>query len=147
MANGFRVAVVGATGLVGETMINVLEERKFPVSELYALASNRSLGKSVRFAGKQLPVQDLAGFDFARADIALFSAGSEISAEYAPRAAAASCTVIDNTSQFRYQDDIPLIVPEVNAHAIAQYRNRRIIANPNCSTIQMLVALNPIHRA
>src|SRR6202140_5624389 len=104
MSKGFRVAVVGATGLVGETMISVLEERKFPVSELYALASNRSLGKTVRFAGKQLPVEDLASFDFSRAAIGLFSAGSEISAEYAPKAAAAGCTVIDNTSQFRYQD-------------------------------------------
>jgi aspartate-semialdehyde dehydrogenase len=147
MSKGFRVAVVGATGLVGETMISVLEERKFPVSQLYALASNRSLGKSVRFAGKQLPVEELASFDFARADIGLFSAGSEISAEYAPKAAAAGCTVIDNTSQFRYQDDIPLVVPEVNAHAISQYRTRGIIANPNCSTIQMLVALKPIYDA
>jgi aspartate-semialdehyde dehydrogenase len=147
MSKGFRVAVVGATGLVGETMISVLEERKFPVSELYALASNRSLGKSVRFAGKQLPVEELASFDFTRADIGLFSAGSEISAEYAPKAAAAGCTVIDNTSQFRYQDDIPLVVPEVNAHAISQYRTRGIIANPNCSTIQMLVALKPIYDA
>jgi aspartate-semialdehyde dehydrogenase len=147
MAGSFRVAVVGATGLVGETMISVLEERKFPVSELYALASNRSLGKSVRFAGRQLPVEDLAGFDFARADIGLFSAGSEISAEYAPKAAAAGCTVIDNTAQFRYEDDIPLVVPEVNAPAIAGYRTRGIIANPNCSTIQMLVALKPIYDA
>jgi aspartate-semialdehyde dehydrogenase len=147
MSKGFRVAVVGATGLVGETMISVLEERKFPVSELYALASNRSLGKSVRFAGKQLPVEELASFDFARADIGLFSAGSAISADYAPKAAAAGCTVIDNTSQFRYQDDIPLVVPEVNAHAISQYRTRGIIANPNCSTIQMLVALKPIYDA
>ena len=145
MANGFRVAVVGATGLVGETMINVLEERKFPVSELYPLASNRSLGKSVRFAGAQLPVQDLAGFDFSRADLALFSAGTTVSAEYAPKAAAVGCTVIDNSSQFRYQDDIPLVVPEVNAHAIGQYRARGIIANPNCSTIQLLVALKPIY--
>jgi aspartate-semialdehyde dehydrogenase len=145
MANGFRVAVVGATGLVGETMINVLEERKFPVSELYPLASSRSLGKSVRFAGAQLPVQDLAGFDFSRADLALFSAGTTVSAEYAPKAAAAGCTVIDNSSQFRYQDDIPLVVPEVNAHAIGQYRARGIIANPNCSTIQLLVALKPIY--
>jgi aspartate-semialdehyde dehydrogenase len=141
------VAVVGATGLVGETMIAVLEERKFPVAELYALASNRSLGRSVRFAGKQLPVEELAGFDFARADIGLFSAGSEISAEYAPKAAAAGCTVIDNTSQFRYQDDIPLVVPEVNAHAISRYSTRGIIANPNCSTIQMLVVLKPIYDA
>ena len=147
MSKGFRVAVVGATGLVGETMIAVLEERKFPVAELYALASNRSLGKSVRFAGKQLPVEELASFDFSRADIGLFSAGSEISAEYAPKAAAAGCTVIDNTSQFRYQDDIPLVVPEVNAHAISRYSTRGIIANPNCSTIQMLVVLKPIYDA
>ena len=147
MSRGFRVAVVGATGLVGETMISVLEERKFPVSELYALASNRSLGKSVRFAGKQLPVEELATFDFSRADIGLFSAGSEVSAEYAPKAAAAGCVVIDNTAQFRYQEDIALVVPEVNAHAIAQYRTRGIIANPNCSTIQMLVALKPIYDA
>ena len=147
MSKGFRVAVVGSTGLVGETMIAVLEERKFPVAELYALASNRSLGRSVRFAGKQLPVEELAGFDFARADIGLFSAGSEISAEYAPKAAAAGCTVIDNTSQFRYQDDIPLVVPEVNAHAISRYSTRGIIANPNCSTIQMLVVLKPIYDA
>jgi aspartate-semialdehyde dehydrogenase len=147
MSKGFRVAVVGATGLVGESMISVLEERKFPVSELYALASNRSLGKSVRFAGKQLAVEELASFDFTRADIGLFSAGSEISAEYAPKAAAAGCTVIDNTSQFRYQDDIPLVVPEVNAHAISRYRTHGIIANPNCSTIQMLVALKPIYDA
>jgi len=147
MSKGFRVAVVGATGLVGDTMINVLEERKFPVSDLYALASNRSLGKHVSFNGKQLPVEDLASFDFSRADIGLFSAGGEISAEYAPRAVAAGCTVIDNTSHFRYQDDIPLVVPEVNAHAIALYRTRGIIANPNCSTIQMVVALKPIYDA
>ena len=139
--------MVGATGLVGESMISVLEQRKFPVSELYALASNRSLGKRVSFAGKQLPVEELAGFDFSRADIGLFSAGSEISAEFAPKAAAAGCIVIDNTSQFRYQDDIPLVVPEVNAHAIGRYRTRGIIANPNCSTIQMLVALKPIYDA
>jgi aspartate-semialdehyde dehydrogenase len=147
VSNGFRVAVVGATGLVGESMISVLEERKFPVSQLFALASNRSLGKHVTFNGSQLPVEELAGFDFARADIGLFSAGSQVSAEYAPKAAAAGCTVIDNTSQFRYQDDIPLVVPEVNAHAIGRYRSRGIIANPNCSTIQMLVALKPIHDA
>jgi aspartate-semialdehyde dehydrogenase len=147
MSNGFRVAVVGATGLVGETMISVLEERKFPVSQLYALASNRSLGKQVQFNGKQLAVEELAGFDFTRADIGLFSAGGSVSAEFAPKAAAAGCTVIDNTSHFRYQDDIPLVVPEVNAHAIARYRDRGIIANPNCSTIQMVVALKPIHDA
>src|ERR1700686_3625019 len=147
MRGSVRVAVVGATGLVGETMISVLEERKFPVSELYALASNRSLGRSVGFAGRKLAVEELAGFDFSRVDIGLFSAGSEISAEYAPKAAAAGCTVIDNTSQFRYQADIPLVVPEVNAHAISNYRARGIVANPNCSTIQMLVALKPIYDA
>jgi aspartate-semialdehyde dehydrogenase len=147
MSRSFRVAVVGATGLVGETMVKVLEERKFPVSELYALASNRSLGRSVEYGGRSLPVGQLSEFDFSRADIGLFSAGSAISAEYAPKAAEAGCIVIDNTAQFRYQDDIPLVVPEVNPHAIAQYRNRGIIANPNCSTIQMLVALKPIRDA
>jgi aspartate-semialdehyde dehydrogenase len=147
MSRSFRVAVVGASGLVGETMVNVLQQRKFPISQLLPLASARSLGKSVEYCGRSLPVEDLAEFDFSRADIGLFSAGSEVSAVYAPKAALAGCVVIDNTSQFRYQDDIPLVVPEVNAHAIAQYRGRGIIANPNCSTIQMLVALNPIHRA
>jgi aspartate-semialdehyde dehydrogenase len=141
----FRVAVVGATGMVGEAMIQVLEERGFPVSELYPLASNRSLGKHVEFNGREYPVDDLATFDFSRADIGLFSPGAEVSRVYAPKAAAAGCIVIDNTSEFRYQDDIPLVVPEVNPHAIAQYRNRGIIANPNCSTIQMVVALKPIH--
>ena len=143
----FRVAVVGATGLVGETMIRVLEERKFPVSQLYALASSRSIGKSVEFNGKDYPVDDLATFDFSKADIGLFSAGGEVSREFAPKAAAAGCVVIDNTSEFRYQDDIPLVVPEVNPHALANYKARGIIANPNCSTIQMLVALKPIHDA
>jgi aspartate-semialdehyde dehydrogenase len=138
---------VGATGLVGETMIRVLEEREFPVAELYPLASNRSIGKSVEFKGKEYPVDDLATFDFSKADIGLFSAGAEVSREFAPKAAAAGCVVIDNTSEFRYQDDIPLVVPEVNAHAIAQYKTRGIIANPNCSTIQMVVALKPIHDA
>ncbi|HEX4023656.1 MAG TPA: aspartate-semialdehyde dehydrogenase [Steroidobacteraceae bacterium] len=147
MSKSFRVAVVGATGLVGETMIQVLQERRFPVSELFALASERSLGKSVEFAGKRQAVEELAGFDFARADIGLFSPGAAVSAEYAPKAAAAGCVVIDNTSQFRYDEDIPLVVPEVNPHAIALYRNRGIIANPNCSTIQLVVALKPIHDA
>jgi aspartate-semialdehyde dehydrogenase len=147
MSRSFRVAVVGATGLVGETMIRVLEERKFPVSELHALASNRSVGRSVEYLGRSKAVEELATFDFSRADIGLFSAGASVSAEFAPKAAEAGCIVIDNTSQFRYDDDIPLVVPEVNAHAIAQYRTRGIIANPNCSTIQMLVALKPIHDA
>ena len=147
MSRAWRIAVVGATGLVGETMIQVLEERRFPVKELFPLASQRSLGKSVEFNGRHYPVEELSSFDFARADIGLFSAGSEISAEFAPKAGAAGCIVIDNTAQFRYDADIPLVVPEVNPHAIAHYRNRNIIANPNCSTIQMVVALKPIHDA
>jgi aspartate-semialdehyde dehydrogenase len=147
MSKAWRVAVLGATGLVGDTMITVLEERDFPVSELLPLASSRSLGKSVKFKGRSVPVIDVATFDFARADIGLFSAGAEVSAKYAPIAAAAGCVVIDNTSQFRYDDEIPLVVPEVNPHAIGQYRKHGIIANPNCSTIQMLVALKPLHDA
>src|SRR3954453_8287279 len=146
-ARKFSVAVLGATGLVGETMIRVLEERDFPVAELFPLASNRSVGKRVQFRGRHIPVIDVATFDFARAQIGLFSAGGEVSREYAPKAAAAGCIVIDNTSEFRYEDDIPLVVPEVNPQAIAQYKTRGIIANPNCSTIQMLVALKPIHDA
>jgi aspartate-semialdehyde dehydrogenase len=147
MSRSFRVAVVGATGLVGDNMINILEERQFPVSELHPLASNRSLGRSVKFRGNSIAVAELDSFDFSRADIGLFSAGAEVSAEFAPKAAAAGCIVIDNTSQFRYQDDIPLVVPEINPHAIGQYKNHGIIANPNCSTIQMLVALKPIYDA
>ena len=143
----FSVAVVGATGLVGEALIQVLEERGFPVAELQPLASNRSLGKSVTFRGKSHPVRELAGFDFSNTDIGLFSPGAEVSREYAPKATAAGCVVIDNTAEFRYDADIPLVVPEVNAHAIAQYRDRRIIANPNCSTIQLVVALKPLHDA
>jgi aspartate-semialdehyde dehydrogenase len=144
---GYRVAVLGATGLVGETMIRVLEERDFPVSELLPLASNRSVGKRVEFRGRHIPVIDVATFDFSRAQIGLFSAGGEVSREYAPKAAAAGCIVIDNTSEFRYEDDIPLVVPEVNAGAIGEYKKRGIIANPNCSTIQMVVALKPIYDA
>jgi aspartate-semialdehyde dehydrogenase len=147
MSSQWNVAVVGATGLVGDTMVQVLEERGFPVAELFPLASSRSLGKSVSFRGRSIPVADLATFDFGRAQIALFSAGAEVSREYAPKAAAAGCIVIDNTSEFRYDDDVPLVVPEVNPHAIAGYTKRGIIANPNCSTIQMVVALKPIHDA
>ena len=147
MSKEYRVAIVGATGLVGETMIKVLEERNFPVSELHLLASNRSLGKRLEFKGRSHPVKELASFDFSKADIGLFSPGAEVSREYAPQAAAAGCIVIDNTSEFRYYDDVPLVVPEVNPHAIAQYKNRGIIANPNCSTIQLVVALKPIHDA
>lgn len=145
--NAYRVAVAGATGLVGDTMLRVLEQRRFPVAELIPLASARSVGKTVRFAGQDIPVRDLASFDFAGVDFGLFSAGASVSAEHAPRAGAAGCVVIDNTSKFRYDPDIPLVVPEVNPAAIAQYRTRHIIANPNCSTIQMVVALKPLHDA
>lgn len=147
MTETYDVAVVGATGAVGETMLEILEQRKFPVGKLYPLASKRSAGNTIKFAGKEVVVQDLATFDFSHAQIGLFSAGGDVSAQYAPKAAAAGCVVIDNTAHFRYDDDIPLVVPEVNPHAIAQYKNRGIIANPNCSTIQMLVALKPIHDA
>ncbi len=143
----YNLAVVGATGAVGEAMVEILAERKFPVAELFLLASERSAGKTVRFGGRSVRVQRLDEFDFSQAQIGLFSAGGSISAEYAPKAAAAGCVVIDNTSHFRYEADIPLVVPEVNPEAISQYRNRGIIANPNCSTIQMLVALKPIHDA
>jgi aspartate-semialdehyde dehydrogenase len=142
----YKVAMVGATGAVGETLLSVLAERKFPISELVPLASERSAGDKVEFNGKQLTVKNLADYDFAGVDIAFFSAGGSVSKVHAPRAAAAGAVVIDNTSEFRYQDDIPLVVSEVNPHAIAQYTNRGIIANPNCSTMQMLVALAPIHR-
>jgi aspartate-semialdehyde dehydrogenase len=147
MSKEYDVAVVGATGAVGEAMISVLEERNFPVRNLYPLASSRSAGKTIQFRGKSIRVTDLAEFDFSQAQIGLFSAGGSISAEYAPKAAAAGCVVIDNTSHFRRDDDIPLIVPEVNIDALAGYTARNIIANPNCSTIQMLVALKPIYDA
>ena len=147
MSKTYDVAVVGATGAVGEAMLEILAERKFPVGSVYALASSRSAGKRVGFDGKQLVVQDLDTFDFSQVQIGLFSPGASVSKIYAPKAAAAGCVVIDNTSQFRYDDDKPLIVPEVNAHAIARYKDTNIIANPNCSTIQMLVALKPLHDA
>jgi aspartate-semialdehyde dehydrogenase len=147
MTDRFDVAVVGATGVVGEAMLEILAQRKFPVGKVYALASERSVGMTVAFGKQELPVDDLAGFDFSKVRIGLFSAGGSISAEYAPRAAEAGCVVVDNTSHFRYDDDIPLVVPEVNADAIAGYTNRGIIANPNCSTIQMVVALKPIYDA
>lgn len=147
MSKKYDVAVVGATGAVGETMLEILAERKFPVGEVYAVASSRSAGSRVKFGDRSLVVQDLAEFDFSKVQIGLFSPGASVSAVYAPKAAAAGCVVIDNTSQFRYDDDIPLVVPEVNPQAIAQYKNRGIIANPNCSTIQMLVALKPIYDA
>jgi aspartate-semialdehyde dehydrogenase len=147
MAKQFDVAVVGATGAVGETMLEILAEREFPVGEVYALASERSAGKSVSFGKRRLTVQNLAEFDFSKVAIGLFSAGGSISAEFAPRAAEAGCVVIDNTSHFRRDPDIPLVVPEVNPEALARYRDRNIIANPNCSTIQMLVALKPLYDA
>jgi len=147
MSQKFDVAVVGATGVVGETIIAILEERNFPVDNLYPLASHRSAGKRIKFKGQSLVVGDLDQFDFSKAQIGLFSAGASISATYAPRAGDAGCVVIDNTSQFRRDKEIPLVVPEVNPHAIAQHKPRNIIANPNCSTIQMLVALKPIYDA
>jgi aspartate-semialdehyde dehydrogenase len=147
MPDSFDIAVVGATGVVGEALLEILSSRNFPVGKVYALASERSMGKKVDFGFEQLDVEDLATFDFSKVQIGLFSAGGSISAEFAPKAAAAGCVVIDNTSQFRYDDDIPLVVPEVNPEAIADYTNRGIIANPNCSTIQMVVALKPIYDA
>jgi len=143
----FNVAVVGATGAVGETMLSILEQRDFPIENLYPLASSRSAGGTIQFKGKSVTIGDLADFDFTQAQIGLFSAGGSVSEEYAPKAAAAGCIVIDNTSHFRYDDDIPLVIPEVNPEAIAGYTQRGIIANPNCSTIQMLVALKPIYDA
>lgn len=147
MSRLFDVAVVGATGEVGKTMLSILEERDFPVKNLYPLASHRSAGKQVEFKGKSFVVGDLEQFDFSKTQIGLFSPGASVSKIYAPRAAENGCVVVDNTSQFRQDKDIPLVVPEVNSHAIAQYKLRNIIANPNCSTIQMLVALKPIYDA
>ena len=134
-----NIAIVGATGAVGEVMLELLSERNFPVGELYLLASARSAGTRLPFKDKNLRVEDLAQFDFQKVDIALFSAGGSVSAEFAPKAAAAGCIVIDNTSYFRRDTDIPLIIPEVNLHALDGYKNRNIIANPNCSTIITLM--------
>ena len=147
MSKQYDVAVVGATGAVGETILKVLQERNFPVRNLYPLASSRSAGKKVEFNGEWVEVLDLETFDFSKAQIGLFSPGASVSRVYAPKAAEAGCVVVDNTSEFRYEDDIPLVVPEVNPGAVAGYTNRGIIANPNCSTIQMLVALKPIYDA
>jgi aspartate-semialdehyde dehydrogenase len=143
----YRVAVLGATGAVGQTILAILQQRAFPISQLYPLASARSAGQIIDFRGEKLTVLDAAQFDFQRADIGLFSAGGETSAHYAPLATQAGCLVIDNTSKFRYDEDVPLVIPEVNAIRIRDARHRRIIANPNCSTMQMLVALKPIHDA
>ena len=140
MAQKFDICVLGATGLVGKTIIEILEERDFPINKLYPLASARSAGEFIEFNGESVEVLDADNFDWSLAQIGFFSAGGNISAQFAPIAADAGCIVIDNTSEFRYDADIPLVVPEVNPHALAEYRNRNIIANPNCSTIQMMVA-------
>lgn len=142
-----NVAIAGATGAVGEALREILEERKFPVGNLHLLASERSEGKRLQFRGKSVKVERLDQFDFSKVQIGLFSAGGDLSAEFAPKAAAAGCVVVDNTSKFRYEPDVPLIVPEVNAHRLDEYTKRNIIANPNCSTIQMVVALKPLHDA
>ncbi len=147
MSRKFDIAIVGATGVVGEAMLAILAEREFPVGNVHALASERSVGKTVNFGNRELDVDNLAEFDFSQVAIGLFSAGAAVSAEYAPKAVAAGCVVIDNTSNFRYDDDIPLVVPEVNADKIADYKDTGIIANPNCSTIQLVVALKPIYDA
>jgi aspartate-semialdehyde dehydrogenase len=142
---GYRVAVVGATGNVGREMLNILAERQFPADEVVALASRKSLGTEVSFGDETLKTKDLDTFDFTGFDMALFAIGSEPTKKYAPIAAKAGCVVIDNSSLYRYEPDIPLIVPEVNPDAISGYKNRNIIANPNCSTAQMVVALKPLH--
>ena len=147
MSRAFDVAVLGATGLVGQHMIEILEQRNFPINKLYPLASSRSAGGTVSFKGKDVTVLDAETFDWSSVQLGFFSAGGSVSAKYAPIAAEAGCVVIDNTSHYRYDADIPLVVPEVNPHALADFRNRNIIANPNCSTIQMMVALKPIQDA
>ena len=147
MAQKYDVCVLGATGLVGKTIMEILEQRDFPVNKLYPLASARSAGEVIEFNGESIEVIDADTFDFSLAQIGFFSAGGATSAKFAPKAGDAGCIVIDNTSEFRYEPDIPLVVPEVNPDALADYRNRNIIANPNCSTIQMMVALKPIHDA
>ena len=142
----FNVAVVGATGAVGRSMIDILQQRQFPVDQIHFLASKNSAGEKIDFNDKQITVKELDSFDFSDVDIALFSAGGNVSRDHAPRAAEQNCVVIDNTSYFRNEKDVPLVVPEVNPDALAEYKNTGIIANPNCSTIQMMVALAPIHR-
>ncbi len=141
----YNVAVVGATGAVGKTILEILEQRAFPVDKLYPLASERSAGGTIDFNDAQVTIGNLADFDFAQAEIALFSAGGTVSEQYVPQAADKKCVVIDNTSYFRNEEDVPLVVAEVNPEAIADYKQTYIIANPNCSTMQMLVALAPIH--
>ena len=143
----YNIAIAGATGLVGETMLSILEQINFPFKKVYVLASSRSSGKTISFKGNDLIVQELETFNFDKVDIGLFSPGASVSAVHAPRAVDAGCIVIDNTSQFRYDDDVPLVVTEINPHVISGYKKKGIIANPNCSTIQMLVALKPIYDA
>jgi aspartate-semialdehyde dehydrogenase len=142
---GYRVAIVGATGNVGREMLNILAEREFPVDEIVALASRKSMGTEISFGDKTLKCKDLDTFDFTGWDIALFAVGSEATKIYAPKAASQGCVVIDNSSLYRYDADVPLIVPEVNADAVYGYSKKMIIANPNCSTAQMVVALKPLH--
>lgn len=144
--SGYNIAIVGATGAVGEALLEVLAERNFPVNTIFPLASSRSAGKSVNFADQSVTIKDLAEFDFSQVQVAFFSAGGDVSKEYAPKASAAGCIVIDNTSAFRYDDDVPLVISEVNPDAVDRVHESGIIANPNCSTIQMLVALAPIYR-
>ncbi len=141
-----NVVIVGATGLVGRTFIKVLEERNFPIKKIRFLASKRSLGQKIKFRGEDIPVEEIKVGMFKGYDIALFSAGGDVSKEFAPISVGEGCVVIDNSSAWRMEKDIPLVVPQVNPHRIADFKNRGIIANPNCSTIQMVVALNPIHR-
>jgi aspartate-semialdehyde dehydrogenase len=143
----YDIAIAGATGAVGEALLQILEQREFPVGTLFPLASKRSIGRTVKFCGEDLRVQLLSDFDFGQVQLGLFSAGAAVSAEVVPRAVGAGAIVIDNTSQFRYDDDVPLVVPECNAERIADYAQRGIIANPNCSTIQLVVALKPIQDA
>jgi aspartate-semialdehyde dehydrogenase len=149
MSTKFNIAIAGATGNVGREIIQILEDKEFPVDQLYLLASSRSKGQAIEFRGEELIVDDLAEFDFSKVQIGLFSPGGKVSAEFAPKAAKAGCLVIDNTSHFRMHDNVPLIVPEVNASALEDFFNNddrsNIIANPNCSTIQMVVALKPLH--
>jgi aspartate-semialdehyde dehydrogenase len=147
MSDTIDIAVVGATGVVGEAMLEILAERKFPAGKIYPLASERSVGKEVNYGRKTLIVDDLQDFDFSKVRLGLFSAGASVSEVYAPRAAEAGCVVVDNTSRFRNEDHIPLVVPEVNPERIADYKQSGIIANPNCSTIQLVVALKPIYDA
>ena len=144
---GYRIVVVGATGNVGREMLNILAEREFPAEEVAVVASPRSTGDEIEYGetGRMLRVRNIEHFDFAGWDIALFAAGSEVSKQYAPRAAGAGCTVIDNSSLYRMDPDVPLIVPEVNPQAISGYTRKNIIAKPNCSTAQMVVALKPLH--